>query len=79
MLAVWSWGVGFAYGAIINLWSWPLTPGPGDLQWRPGLGLQGTLEHYWSFYVATSLGYGFAYAGVLLVLSALVFRRRDFL
>jgi ABC-type transport system involved in multi-copper enzyme maturation permease subunit len=30
-------------------------------------------------YVATSLGYGFAYAGALLVASALVFRRRDFL
>lgn len=32
-----------------------------------------------SLYVATSMGYGFAYAAMLLLLSALVFRRRDFL
>ena len=67
VLAVWSWGVGFAYGAIINLWSWPLTPGDGDLQWRPGLGLTGTLDHYWSFYVATSLAWDAAGATANLV------------
>lgn len=32
-----------------------------------------------ALYVVTSMGYGFAYAGILLVASALVFRRRDFL
>lgn len=72
VLAVWSWAVGFGYGAIINLWSWPLTPGPGDLQWRPGLGLQGTLEHYWSFYVATSLAWDAAGATANLVVVALL-------
>jgi hypothetical protein len=30
-------------------------------------------------YVATALGYGTLYAAVLLILSAMVFRRRDFL
>lgn len=72
VLAVWSWAVGFGYGAIINLWSWPLTPGPGDLQWRPGLGLQATLEHYWSFYVATSLAWDAAGATANLVVVALL-------
>jgi energy-coupling factor transport system substrate-specific component len=72
VLAVWSWGVGFAYGAVINLWSWPLTPGDGDLQWRPGLGLTGTLDHYWSFYVATSLAWDAAGATANLVVVALL-------
>ncbi len=67
VLAAWAWGVGFAYGAVINLWSWPLTPGDGDLQWRPGLGLAGTLEHYWAFYVGTSLAWDAAGATANLV------------
>lgn len=72
VLAVWSWAVGFAYGAVINLWSWPLTPGEGDLQWRPGLGVAGTLDHYWSFYVATSLAWDAAGATANLVAVALL-------
>ncbi len=72
VLAVWSWVVGFAYGAIINLWSWPLLPGDGPLQWRPGLGLTGTLQHYWSFYVATSLAWDAAGATANLVVVALL-------
>lgn len=57
VLAAASWLAGFAYGAVINLWSWPLTPGDGPLQWRPGLGVADTVGHYWSFYVATSLAW----------------------
>lgn len=74
VLAVVSWLAGFAYGAVINLWSWPLTPGDGPLQWRPGLGLAGTLEHYWAFYVATSLAWDAAGATANLIAVALLGR-----
>jgi len=74
VLAAVSWLAGFAYGAIINLWSWPLTPGDGPLQWRPGLGLGDTLEHYWSFYVATSLAWDAAGATANVVAVAVLGR-----
>jgi energy-coupling factor transport system substrate-specific component len=55
VLAVAGWLAAFAYGLLINLWSWPLTPGDGDLQWSPGMGAVDAAQHYWSFYVSTSL------------------------
>ncbi len=55
MLAGAGWLAAFAYGLLINLWSWPLTPGEGDLQWSPGMGAVDAAQHYWSFYVSTSL------------------------
>jgi energy-coupling factor transport system substrate-specific component len=68
-LAVYAWAWGFLYGAIMNLWFWPFQRG-GSLSWQPGLGLGATLERYWSFYVATSLGWdaATALANALLVL-----------
>lgn len=54
VLVVAAWLAAFAYGFLINLWSWPLTPGDGPLQWHPGLGMGETLRRYWAFYVATS-------------------------
>jgi energy-coupling factor transport system substrate-specific component len=56
-LAAYGWVWGFAYGAVMNLWSWPLLQGPGPTQWQPGLGLGATLQHYWAYYVATSLAW----------------------
>ncbi len=56
-LAAYGWVWGFAYGAVMNLWSWPFLPGDGPTQWRPGLGLTRTLEHYWAYYVATSFAW----------------------
>ena len=47
--------------AIMNLWFWPFARG-GALDWHPGLGLSATLNRYWSFYVATSLGWDAAAA-----------------
>ncbi len=55
-LAAYGWVWGFVYGAILNLWFWPFARG-GTLDWHPGLGLGATLHRYWSFYVATSLGW----------------------
>jgi energy-coupling factor transport system substrate-specific component len=50
---------GFAYGALMNLYSWPFAaPGvTGDigLYWTLGLSLSESVERYAAFYVATSL------------------------
>jgi energy-coupling factor transport system substrate-specific component len=61
VLAAYGWVWGFLYGAIMNLWFWPFARG-GALDWHPGLGLSATLDRYWSFYVATSLGWDAAAA-----------------
>jgi energy-coupling factor transport system substrate-specific component len=61
VLAAYGWAWGFLYGAIMNLWFWPFARG-GALDWHPGLGLRATLDRYWSFYVATSLGWDAAAA-----------------
>jgi len=44
------------FGALMNLWSWPLL-GAGALYWEPGLGLAETMRRYWGFYLATSLAW----------------------
>jgi energy-coupling factor transport system substrate-specific component len=50
---------GFAYGALMNLYSWPFAaPGVTEdvgLYWSPGLSLTESIERYTRFYVATSL------------------------
>jgi energy-coupling factor transport system substrate-specific component len=50
---------GFAYGALMNLYSWPFAaPGLSDdvgLYWSPSLSAAESIEHYAAFYVATSL------------------------
>ena len=50
---------GFAYGALMNLYSWPFAaPGVTEdvgLYWSPGLSLPESIERYAAFYVATSL------------------------
>jgi energy-coupling factor transport system substrate-specific component len=57
VLALYGWVWGFVFGAIMNLWFWPFQRGGGDLSWEPGLSLADTLQHYWSFYVATSFAW----------------------
>jgi energy-coupling factor transport system substrate-specific component len=61
VLAAYGWVWGFVYGGIMNLWFWPFARG-GALDWHPGLSLSATLNRYWSFYVATSLGWDAAAA-----------------
>jgi energy-coupling factor transport system substrate-specific component len=78
VLAVYGWCWAFAYGAIMNLWFWPFERDQGALSWRPGMGLTTTLHHYWSFYVATSLGWdaagALANATLILVLGVPMLR-----
>ncbi len=60
-LALIGAGWGFAYGALLNLWFWPVTaPGLGadaSLYWVPGLSLGETLHRYVRFYALTSAWY----------------------
>jgi energy-coupling factor transport system substrate-specific component len=55
--AVW----GFAYGAIMNLWSWPfMAPGVQDdigFYWSPSLSTTESIDHYVRFYAVTSIWY----------------------
>ena len=74
VLAAYGWIWGFLYGAIMNLWFWPFARG-GALDWHPGLGFSATLNRYWSFYVATSLGWDAA-AAITNALLILDHRRR---
>ena len=52
---------GLAYGALLNLTSWPFAaPGAGQeigLYWSPSLSATESLEHYARFYLVTSLWY----------------------
>ena len=58
VLAAYGWVWGFLYGAIMNLWFWPYLAGQGALAWEPGLGLDGTLERYWSLLHGDVAGLG---------------------
>src|SRR5215217_1236982 len=50
---------GFAYGALMNLYSWPFAaPGVTEdvgLYWSPGLSLSESIQRYAAFYLTTSL------------------------
>jgi energy-coupling factor transport system substrate-specific component len=51
--------VGFLFGALMNLYSWPFAAPGADIEhslyWVPGLSLTATIERYWRFYLTTSL------------------------
>jgi len=54
-LAVYGFVVGYAFGAIMNLWSWPFIAGESSvISWAPGAGFAANLHHYAGYYLATS-------------------------
>jgi energy-coupling factor transport system substrate-specific component len=55
-LAAYGYMGGMAFGALMNIYSWPWS-GAGGLGWRPGSTLSETLRQYWLFYVTTSLAW----------------------
>ncbi len=76
---------GFAYGALLNLSSWPFAaPGAGQdlgLYWNPSLSTAESLEHYARFYLVTSLWYdafrACANAAIILLIGAPLLRTLD--
>ena len=76
---LWLWiligfgfGWGFLYGAIINLWFWPLAVGPAEQHWQPGIGVGAALGRYAVYYAATSAWWDFFRAAGNALLIALV-------
>lgn len=56
-LAVYGFVTGFAFGAVMNLWSWPYIAGSSEVGWDPTAGPGANLRSYTSYYVATSLAW----------------------
>jgi len=53
---------GLLYGALLNLYFWPLVDAGTGLSWQAGLGIGDALGRYIAFYVATSLWWDIASA-----------------
>jgi energy-coupling factor transport system substrate-specific component len=62
-LAFFGYVAGLAYGAVINLYFWPVLAFGSEIGWSPSLGLAETLERYLRFYLLTSLPWD-AFRGV---------------
>jgi len=87
LLALAAFGAlaGLAYGALLNLASWPFAaPGAGQdigLYWNPSLSAAESLEHYARFYLVTSLWYdsfrAVANAAIILLIGAPLLRTLD--
>lgn len=55
LLAAYGVLVGFAFGALMNLWFWPFATGSSALGWAPEMGGLTNLRRYLTFYAATSV------------------------
>lgn len=56
-LAAYGFLSGYAFGMIINLWSWPFIAGGSSVGWDPSAGAAANLERYARFYAATSFAW----------------------
>jgi energy-coupling factor transport system substrate-specific component len=56
-LAAYGFVVGYAFGAIMNLWSWPFLADGSAIAWDPSAGAAENLRHYAAFYAATSFAW----------------------
>jgi energy-coupling factor transport system substrate-specific component len=83
MLAGWGLFLGFAFGALMNIWFWPFvfSAGQSGMYWQPGLGLIETLKRYALFYAVTSAWWDVVRAAgnlvLLLLLAAPILRLLD--
>lgn len=56
-LAAYGLVVGFAFGAVMNLWSWPYIAGSSAVGWDPRAGALENLRSYGTYYLATSFAW----------------------
>lgn len=56
-LAAYGFVVGFAFGAVMNLWSWPYVSGTSVVGWDPAAGAAANLRSYATYYMATSFAW----------------------
>ena len=61
-LAAYGAVVGVAYGAIMNLWTWPFLADGSAIAWDPSGTFAENFRHYLSFYLVTSLAWDMARA-----------------
>ena len=61
-LALYGAVAGFAFGAVMNLWSWPYIAGSSAIGWDPDLGAAVNVRHYAAYYATTSAGWDAARA-----------------
>ena len=56
-LAAYGFVIGFAFGAVMNLWSWPYIAGSSAVGWEPAAGAGANLRRYGAYYMATSFAW----------------------
>jgi energy-coupling factor transport system substrate-specific component len=56
-LAAYGFVVGYLFGAVMNLWSWPFLTSGSSVAWDPAAHAATNLRHYVSFYMATSFAW----------------------
>jgi energy-coupling factor transport system substrate-specific component len=56
-LAVYGFVVGYLFGAVMNLWSWPFLTAGSAVSWEPRGGVADNLRTYAAFYAATSFAW----------------------
>jgi len=63
VLAVVGALMGFAFGALMDVWDWTYFRGSPELGWTPGMPVGMALLHFGRFYLLTSLAYDAFRAG----------------
>jgi energy-coupling factor transport system substrate-specific component len=53
-LALYGFAIGFLFGFVMNLWSWPFLAGGSEVGWNPSSGVAENLRRYVAYYAATS-------------------------
>lgn len=80
-LAVYGFLVGYAYGAVMNLWSWPFVADGSALAWDPEADAVANLRRYAAFYGTTSFAWdtfrAIGNAALVLVLGRPLLRTLD--
>ena len=56
-LAAYGFVVGFLFGAVMNLWSWPYIAGSSAVGWQPSAGAATNLRSYATYYMTTSFAW----------------------
>ena len=62
-LALYGYIAGLFFGAVLNIYFWPVTSLPPEIGWSPDLSFIETLSKYRAFYTLTSLPYD-AFRGI---------------
>lgn len=56
-LVLYGFAIGFLFGFVMNLWSWPFLAGGSDVGWDPAVGAADNLRRYLAYYAATSVAW----------------------